>query len=55
MRKKMKCEHLASREYNYQCILESRHKGDHRYMINGKEVYLSGCCPEGQIKSYEKQ
>ncbi len=52
----MRCEHLASRDYDYQCILESRHKGkDHKYMINGKEVSIYGCCPEGQIETYEKQ
>ncbi len=51
----MRCEQKPSRKYDYQCILEIRHKGNHKYMINNKEVYLSGCCPEGQIESYEKQ
>lgn len=51
----MKCEHLASRNYDHVCILESMHKGDHEYIINGKEVSMHGCCPEGQIENYEKE
>ena len=49
----MKCEHLASRNYDYQCILERNHKEEHRYEINGKTVQIRGCCPDGQIVKYE--
>lgn len=50
----MRCEHLASRNYDYRCILERCHEGNHRYEIKGKEVIIQGCCPDGQIMSYEK-
>ena len=55
----MRCEHPAyankklGTESKYKCILEHNHKGNHTYLINGKKVQLSGCCPEGQIADYE--
>jgi len=42
----MKCEHLASRNYDYQCILERNHKEEHQYEIKGKLHQIGGCCPE---------
>ncbi len=50
----MRCEHIASRYYGYQCILESRHEGDHKYEIKGRVIEIHGCCPEGQIETAEK-
>jgi len=52
----MRCEHKASQNYEYQCVLERGHKGGHKYNIgNHKEIQLSGCCPDGQIAKYESE
>lgn len=51
----MKCEHKASLNYDYQCILERNHQGYHKYLINGKEALIHGCCPDGQIVKYESE
>ena len=51
----MKCEHKASRNYEYQCVLESMHLGDHQYEIKGKLHQIGGCCPDGQIIKYESE
>jgi len=54
------CEHPAyayrneGYESKYKCILEWCHAGNHIYKINGKEVQIHGCCPEGQIAKYEE-
>ncbi len=54
------CEHPAyanpnlGTESDYKCILEWCHKGDHIYLINGKEVQVGGCCPQGKIEKLEK-
>ena len=50
----MQCEHKASPNYGYKCILERGHAGGHKYKIGNKEIQLSGCCPDGQIMGYEK-
>lgn len=50
----MKCEHQVSKNYDYECILERNHQGYHRYKINGKEVVIYGCCPDGQVVRYEE-
>lgn len=50
----MQCEHKASPNFDYACILERGHKGGHKYKIGNSEVQLSGCCPDGQITNYEK-
>lgn len=51
----MRCEHLASPNYVYQCVLERMHSGYHQYEINGKKVQIGGCCPDGQIVKYESE
>lgn len=54
------CEHPAYKNRNegteakYKCTLEWAHAGNHKYIINGKEVQIYGCCPQGQVANYEK-
>ena len=52
--KKMRCEHFASSNYGYQCILERGHKEEHMYEIKGKVIEIYGCCPDGQIETAEQ-
>ncbi len=49
----MRCEHKASPNYSYQCVLENRHEGIHTYEMNGKKFDVNTCCPDGQIKAME--
>ena len=49
----MMCNHRVSPKYEYYCILQPNHKGHHKYIINNKEVFVSGCCPDGVIAKYE--
>ena len=51
----MRCEHLASRNYDYQCVKERCHEGMHQYEIKGKLHHVGGCCPDGQIVKYESE
>jgi hypothetical protein len=51
----MRCEHKASSNYDYQCVLQRGHKGLHVYEINKKRVNIRGCCPDGQIERYESE
>ena len=49
----MRCEHRASPNYSYQCVLEVNHKEIHAYEMNGKRFDVNTCCPDGQIKAME--
>ena len=49
----MTCNKKVSPNYDYRCILELNHPGKHKYVINGKEVTIHGCCPDGQVVRYE--
>ena len=51
----MRCKHLASRNYDYQCILERNHKEEHQYEIKDKLHHTGGCCPDGEIVKYETE
>ena len=53
--KKMRCEHFASSNYGYQCILDRGHKGLHQYDIKGKITSIYGFCPDGQIEKTERK
>jgi len=48
------CQRYSSEKDDYICILERNHQGYHRYKINGKEVVIYGCCPDGQVVKYEE-
>lgn len=50
----MTCGHKVSPNYDYTCMLEPHHQGSHKYKINGKEVFIKGCCPDGVVAKYEQ-